>query len=69
MSTISIHLNGEPREVAEGQLVQALVTELNLGNQALAVAINRQIVPRQKWQERALQAADKVEIVRAIGGG
>jgi len=69
MSKIAIHLNGEPREVAEGQLVQALVAELNLGNQALAVAINREIVPRQKWPERALQAADKVEIVRAIGGG
>ena len=69
MSTIAIHLNGEPREVAEGQLVQGLVAELNLGNQALAVAINREIVPRQKWQERALMPADKVEIVRAIGGG
>ena len=69
MSTIAIHLNGEPREVAEGQLVQSLVAELNLGNQALAVAINREIVPRQKWAERTLLAADKVEIVRAIGGG
>jgi sulfur carrier protein len=69
MGTIAIHLNGEPREVAEGQLVQALVAELNLGNQAVAVAVNREIVPRQKWAERALQVADKVEIVRAIGGG
>ena len=69
MSKIEIHLNGESREVAEGQLVQALIAELNLGNQALAVAINRQIVPRQQWQERALMPADRVEIVRAIGGG
>jgi len=69
MSKIEIHVNGEPREVAEGQLVQALVAELNLGNQALAVAINRQIVPRQQWQARALMPADRVEIVRAIGGG
>jgi sulfur carrier protein len=69
MGTIAIHLNGEPREVAEGQVVQSLVAELNLGNQALAVAINREIVPRQKWLERALMPADKVEIVRAIGGG
>ena len=48
MATIAIHLNGEPREVAEGQLVRDLVAGLNLGNQALAVAINREIVPRQK---------------------
>ncbi|HEX8956177.1 MAG TPA: sulfur carrier protein ThiS [Burkholderiaceae bacterium] len=69
MATIAIHLNGEPREVAAGQLVRDLVAGLNLGNQALAVAINREIVPRQKWPERTLLAGDKVEIVRAIGGG
>jgi sulfur carrier protein len=27
------------------------------------------VVPRQQWPERVLQAQDKVDIVRAIGGG
>ena len=66
---IAIELNGETRQVADGEHVHDLVASLNLGNQAVAVAINREIVPRQQWQARALQAADKVEIVRAIGGG
>ncbi|HEY8023610.1 MAG TPA: sulfur carrier protein ThiS [Burkholderiaceae bacterium] len=66
---IAIELNGEPREVEDGQHVHELVAALNLGNQAVAVAINREIVPRHLWQQRALQARDRVDVVRAIGGG
>jgi len=35
----------------------------------VALAVNRQVVPRQQWNERLLAQRDKVDIVRAIGGG
>jgi sulfur carrier protein len=66
---IEIELNGEPRSVAPQQTLQALVEELGIAHQALALAVNRTVVPRQGWSTRALQAQDKVDIVRAIGGG
>jgi len=66
---IAIVLNGEPRDVAAGLHVQELIAELALSKQALAVAINREVVPRQQWAQRQLQAQDRVDIVRAIGGG
>ncbi|MDF3036543.1 MAG: thiS, partial [Paucimonas sp.] len=40
-----------------------------LAGKALAVAINREVVPRSQWVERVLQPSDRVDIVRAIGGG
>ena len=47
-----------------------LVEELGLPpGQAMALAVNRQVVPRQQWPQRAVLALDKIEIVRAIGGG
>jgi sulfur carrier protein len=64
-----IELNGEPRDVEAGQHVQGLIATLELSHQALAVAINREIVPRHLWAQRELQPADRVDIVRAIGGG
>ena len=64
-----IDLNGQPREVQQGQSVQDLIDALALSNQALAVAINREVVPRARWRERLLLSSDKVDIVRAIGGG
>lgn len=66
---IAIELNGEPRNVEAGQHVQDLIASLELLHQALAVAVNREIVPRHLWAQRELQAADRVDIVRAIGGG
>ncbi|HXA47167.1 MAG TPA: sulfur carrier protein ThiS [Burkholderiaceae bacterium] len=66
---IAIELNGEPRTITAGQRVQELIASLALSNQSLAVAINREIVPRHLWAQRELQAQDRVDIVRAIGGG
>ncbi len=66
---VNIELNGEPRALADGQCVQDLVDALALTNQALAVAVNREVVPRVRWRERQFASGDKVDIVRAIGGG
>ena len=35
----------------------------------LALAVNRNVVPRKAWPGKTLQSQDQVEIVRAIGGG
>lgn len=67
--TIQIELNGEGRELAKGATLPDLVGMLQLTGQALAVAVNRQVIPRQKWPECVLKDGDRVEIVRAIGGG
>ncbi len=64
-----IELNGEAREVDDGACVQDLIDALSLTNQALAIAVNREVVPRAQWRERRFAAGDKVDVVRAIGGG
>ncbi|MES2933523.1 MAG: sulfur carrier protein ThiS [Pseudomonadota bacterium] len=66
---IEIELNGAPHPVPASHNVQALIDALALSGQALAVAINREVVPRHQWLARTLQANDRVDIVRAIGGG
>ena len=66
---IEIEVNGEAQQVPSACSLADLVGELKLQGQALALAVNRQVVPRQQWPQRLLQACDKVDIVRAIGGG
>jgi sulfur carrier protein len=68
-ATISIELNGEARVITDSDNVQDLIDALSLTNQALAVAVNRAVVPRAKWREHRFASGDKVDIVRAIGGG
>ena len=66
---ISITLNGAPHQVPPGQTLDQLIAALALENQALALAVNRNVVPRKAWPGQVLQKQDQVEIVRAIGGG
>jgi sulfur carrier protein len=66
---IDIELNGAPHRVPPQHTLHDLIEALALTNQALALAVNRQVVPRQKWPQYRLQPRDKVDIVRAIGGG
>jgi len=66
---IDILLNGAPHRVPSQHTLLDLIDALALSGQALALAVNRSVVPRQLWPQHVLQAQDKVDIVRAIGGG
>ncbi|MBS0308411.1 MAG: sulfur carrier protein ThiS [Proteobacteria bacterium] len=66
---MEIELNGAPHSITDNQNVQELIAVLDLTNKSLAVAINREIVPRHLWAQRVLLPSDRVDIVRAIGGG
>ena len=66
---IEIELNGSTHQLVGSENVDDLIASLSLTGKAVAVAINRQIVPRDQWAQRQICAADKVDVVRAIGGG
>lgn len=67
--SIAIVLNGAPHQVPAQHSLHDLIEALALSNQALALAVNRSVVPRATWASHLLQANDQVDIVRAIGGG
>lgn len=66
---IEILVNGELRAVAAGLTVEELLHELGFGERRVAVAVNRDVVPRGERAERGLEAGDRVEILEAVGGG
>jgi thiamine biosynthesis protein ThiS len=66
---MEIFLNGEMQTIADGLNITNLIKKLKLENKRLAVEVNLDIVPRSQFDSYVLSAGDKVEIVRAIGGG
>jgi sulfur carrier protein len=64
-----IFLNGEERRLETPLTVAQLLAQLGLTGQRVAVEVNREIVPRSRHGGQALQDNDRVEVVRAIGGG
>lgn len=66
---MTLEINGQPREVADGATVAALLRELGLDRQACAVEVNAELVPKRQHADRALTPGDRVEIVTLVGGG
>ncbi|HJO23767.1 MAG: sulfur carrier protein ThiS [Myxococcota bacterium] len=66
---LELLINGEPRAVPDGCTVESLVARLGLERDRIAVAVNRDVVPRSAFQVQTLSAGDRVEILEAVGGG
>ncbi len=66
---LEIELNGAPHTLPRAASLHELVDMLELSGQALALAVNRRVVPREQWRTTLLRPRDQVDVVRAIGGG
>lgn len=66
---MEIFINGEARQVTEEMNIAQLVETLGLVGQRIAVEVNLEIVPRSTHRQHVLRDGDRIEIVRAIGGG
>ena len=64
-----IQLNGVPHDLAEPTSIAALLDAIGYGGLAVAVEINREIVPKSLRAQRLVHDGDHVEVVHAIGGG
>ncbi|MFL2762864.1 MAG: sulfur carrier protein ThiS [Dehalococcoidia bacterium] len=49
--------------------VDELVKLLNLESQNIAIAVNEQVIRRSEWETMKIKNNDRVDIVRAVGGG
>lgn len=65
-------VNGEHRAVDAGATVADLLRTLEIdpaSARGIAVAVNDEVVRRQRWAEVRLQEGDHVEVVTARQGG
>lgn len=68
-AALRISLNGEPRDIAAGLTVAALLDTLGLDRRKVAVERNEAIVSRSTYDQTAIEHGDQLEIVHFIGGG
>ena len=65
----AIVVNGAASPVAAGATVADLVSSWCASPDGIAVARNREVVPRSEWATTRLSPRDVVEIVTAAAGG
>ncbi len=66
---MQITLNGDAFDCSQPCTVAAMLEKMQLGTKLVAVERNGEIVPMSQHTTTELAAGDKVEVVRAIGGG
>ena len=66
---MTLQINGESRNVTDGLTLAALIAQLGSKPDRVAVEVNLEIVPRDKWQDTILRNGDRLEIVHFVGGG
>lgn len=67
---MQICLNGQPTEIGEGvRTISDLLKTLGYEGQTLAVAVNRNFLPRAQYATRSLEENLDIEIVSPMAGG
>jgi sulfur carrier protein len=71
---MNLYINGEARTFADPATpaaftLAALIESLAMKSDRVAVELNRDIVPRNRWPETPLKDGDRLEIVHFVGGG
>jgi sulfur carrier protein len=69
VQAMQLQINGEPREVADGLTVAALLSALDIKAPRVAVEVNAEVVVKSRHAETTLRSGDQVEIVTFVGGG
>lgn len=64
-----IFLQGEAREIPDGQTVLALLESLGLDPGRVAVELDGLILKKPEWPVRMLQPSSRLEVVHFVGGG
>ncbi|MGP3988510.1 sulfur carrier protein ThiS [Streptomyces sp. 3N207] len=67
--TLTVSVNGEPRQVTAGLTLDQLVATLTTAPAGVAAALNEDVVPRSRWAATPLGEGDRVEVLTAVQGG
>jgi len=66
--SVTVTVNGEKREVADGTTLRQLVEQLSFSVEKVAIECNRRLARAEKL-DAPLVCGDEVEVVTFVGGG
>jgi len=66
---MKLKINGQEQELPARLTVLELLEHMQIDPDGVAIAVNLQVVPRGEQATRVLNPGERVELVRAVGGG
>ncbi|MDA8278930.1 MAG: sulfur carrier protein ThiS [Actinomycetota bacterium] len=68
-AAVEVVVNGERQRLACATSIAAVVDAYAQSRSGIAVARNRDVIPRSQWEDTVVAAGDTIEIVTAVAGG
>jgi sulfur carrier protein len=62
-------VNGKELELQNSTTAESLIKQFNYQNQRIALEVNEVIISKSDYAEFKLNAGDRIEIIKAVGGG
>ena len=66
---IEVTVNGRPAKIQSAMSVEQLLNTVEVPPNYLAVEVNGDVVPRETYSDKMVDAGDEVEVVTLVGGG
>jgi len=66
---MTLKINGENKDMAEGSSLLAIMQELKIEEKVMAAAVNMNIVKKDNWNEYKPKDGDVLELLHFVGGG
>ena len=66
---MKIFLNGEQKNIEDYHTAESLLRKLGLLDKRIALEINREIISRSIYSNKNISENDRIEIIKAVGGG
>jgi thiazole synthase len=68
-SAITVTVNRETRRLERPMAVPDMLSTLGIPASRVAVALNGEVIPRDRWQQTVPGDGDTIDVVRAVSGG
>lgn len=66
---MNLTLNGKPQDMDEATNLSQLLEFLKLDPSSLAIAVNLEVIPKNRYAITPLKEGDAVEILNPVAGG
>ena len=67
--SLSVSVNGEPQVVEPGMSVTAWLAAAKRDPRSVAIELNGEILPRERYPETVFSDGDSLEVVQFVQGG
>jgi sulfur carrier protein len=66
---INIKVNNTKHQFQPNNSLEALLTQLNISVNGIAVAVNENIITKTDWNTKTLNEGDEILVIKATQGG